>query len=189
MIEQRRPGIPRHLVRSPGDIVAIARRHRDRFDRRKAETGRKIAILGADPFENLLVVADQIQLVHGKRDMADSEQRGDDGVSAGLPQNTPAGIHKNDGEIGSRGAGRHVARILLMPRRIGDDELALRSGEEAVCDVDGDALLPFGLQTVDQEREVDVGAVGAVFPGILFQRGQAGPRRSAWCRRAGVRSA
>jgi hypothetical protein len=40
--------------------------------------------------------------------------------------------------------------------RIGDDELALVGREEAVGDVDGDALLALGLQAVDQQREVDV---------------------------------
>jgi hypothetical protein len=34
--------------------------------------------------------------------------------------------------------------------------------EEAVGDVDGDALLALGLQPVDEQREVDVLAGGAV---------------------------
>ena len=74
--------------------------------------------------------------------------------------------------IGGRGAGRHVAGVLLVARRVGDDELALRRGEEAVGDVDGDALLALGLEPVDQQREIDVVAVGAVLPGIALQRRQ-----------------
>ena len=57
--------------------------------------------------------------------------------------------------VGGRGAGDHVARVLLVARRVGDDELALVGGEEAVGDVDGDALLALGRQAVDQQREVD----------------------------------
>ena len=48
-----------------------------------------------------------------------------------------------------------------MAGRVGDDELALRRREEAVGDVDSDALLPLSLEAVDQKREVDVVAGGA----------------------------
>ena len=61
-----------------------------------------------------------------------------------------------------RGAGRHVAGVLLMAGRVGDDEGASRRGEEAIGDVDGDALLALGLEPVHQQREIDVVAGGAV---------------------------
>src|SRR6266404_1029514 len=54
------------------------------------------------------------------------------------------------------GAGRHIARVLLVPRRIGDDELAPRRGEVTVRDVDGDALLALRFEAVRKEREVDL---------------------------------
>ena len=57
-----------------------------------------------------------------------------------------------------------------MARRVGDDEFALVGGEEAIGDVDGDALLALGLQPVDQQREIDVAAGGAVLFRILLQR-------------------
>ncbi len=104
--------------------------------------------------------------------MADAQQRGDIGVAPGLGQHALARVDQDDGEIGVGGAGRHVAGILFMARRVGDDEFALVGGEEAVGDIDGDALLPLGLQPVHQQREVDILAGGAEFPGILFQRGQ-----------------
>ena len=43
-----------------------------------------------------------------------------------------------------------------MAGRIGDDKLAPVGGEEAISDVDGDALLALGSQTVDQKGEVDL---------------------------------
>ena len=104
--------------------------------------------------------------------MADAEQRGDDRVAPGLAQHALARVDQHDGEIGGRGAGRHVARVLLVAGRVGDDELALRRGEEAVGDVDGDALLALGLQPVDQQREIDVVAGGAVLARIALQRGK-----------------
>ena len=49
----------------------------------------------------------------------------------------------------------HVARVLHVAGRVGDDELAPLGGEVAVGDVDGDALLALGREAVGEEREVD----------------------------------
>ena len=88
-------------------------------------------------------------------------------------QDALARIDQHHGEIGGGGAGRHVAGVLLVAGRVGDDELALGGGEEAIGDIDGDALLALGLQAIDQQREIDVLAGGAVLgAGIAFQRGQ-----------------
>ena len=122
--------------------------------------------------KTLLRIIHQVDLVHRQHDMADAQQRGDIGVAAGLGQHALARVDQDDGEIGVGGAGRHVAGILLMARRVGDDEFALVGGEEAIGDVDGDALLALGFQPVHQQREIDILAGGAEFLGILFQRRQ-----------------
>ena len=67
-----------------------------------------------------------------------------------------AGVDEDEGEVGGRRAGDHVARVLRVAGRVGDDELALRRGEVAVGDVDGDALLALGAQAVGEQREVRV---------------------------------
>jgi hypothetical protein len=67
-----------------------------------------------------------------------------------------AGVDQDDGDVARRRAGRHVARVLLVPGRVGDDELAPRRREVAVGDVDRDALLALGLEAVGQQREVDL---------------------------------
>jgi hypothetical protein len=41
-----------------------------------------------------------------------------------------------------------------MTRRVGDDEGAPVGGKIAVGDIDGDALLAFGLKAVEQQREI-----------------------------------
>jgi hypothetical protein len=46
--------------------------------------------------------------------------------------------------------------ILHVAGGVGDDELALRGGEVAVGDIDGDALLALGAQAVGEQREVGV---------------------------------
>ncbi len=99
--------------------------------------------------------------------MPDADEGGDEGVAARLRQHALAGIDEDDREIGGRGAGRHVAGVLLVTRCVGDDEGAAGGGEIAIGDVDGDALLALGLQAVEQQRIVepaigpaDAGAVG-----------------------------
>ena len=59
-----------------------------------------------------------------------------------------------------------------MPRRVGDDEFALFGGEEAVGDVDRDALLALGGEPVDQQREIDLLALCAVALAVAFERGE-----------------
>jgi hypothetical protein len=61
---------------------------------------------------------------------------------------------------------------LLVPRRIGDDELALLAGEETIGDVDRDALLALGRKPVDQQREVDLLALCAVPFAVALERGE-----------------
>lgn len=93
-------------------------------------------------------------------------------MALGLHQDTLAGVDQDDGKLRGRGAGRHVARVLLMARRVRDHEGAPRGREEAVGDVDGDALLPLGLEAVDQERKIDVVAGGAMLGAVARERGE-----------------
>ena len=104
---------------------------------------------------------DQIHLVDGEHHLLDADEIADGGVAAGLAFNAVAGIDEQDGHVGVRGAGRHVAGILLVPGRIDDDEAAVRGLEIAPGDVDGDALLALGLKAVEQQAEIDLLAVTA----------------------------
>ena len=81
-----------------------------------------------------------------------------------------AALEADSKKVGTQG--QDIDFALLVAGRIGNDEAALGGGEEAVGDVDGDALLPLGLQSVDQQREVDVLALRAVALRIGFQRVQ-----------------
>ena len=46
-------------------------------------------------------------------------------------------------------------RVLLVPGRVGEDELPARGREAPVGHVDGDALFAFRLQPVGEQREID----------------------------------
>ena len=93
-------------------------------------------------------------------------RRCDREVAAGLLEQAGAGVDEHDGEISRRCAGRHVARVLRVPGVVADDERPGRRREVAVGDVDRDALLALGPQTVGHEREVE-----ALLPTSLRRRG------------------
>ena len=80
-------------------------------------------------------------------------------MAACLGLHTVASINQDDRKTCRGSAGRHVAGVLLMPRRVRDDELAARGGEVAVSHVDGDALLSFGAQAVGEQGQI--GAIRA----------------------------
>ena len=77
-----------------------------------------------------------------------------DGVAAGLRQDAEPRVEQDDGGVGGGGAGGHVARVLHVPGRVGEDELAPLGREVAVGHVDGDSLLALRLEPVGEEREV-----------------------------------
>ena len=156
MSEQRRAAIPMHMRARVHHIVALERRDRNAGDRLEAERrGEAPEVLG-DRVEARLIEIDEVHLVDGKRELADAEQRDDAGMPPRLREHASAGIDQEHGEVAVRSAGRHVARVLHMARRIGDDEFAARRREIAIGNVDGDLLLALGLEAVDQEREVEL---------------------------------
>ena len=71
-------------------------------------------------------------------------------MPASLLEHAVAGVDEHDGDVGCRCTGDHVARVLRVARCVGDDEAAVRCGEVAMSDVDGDALLAFGPETIGQ---------------------------------------
>ena len=172
MLEQRRPAVPGHVAAARHDVVAEPGRDRDRHDGAERKPRREIAEVGGNPVEHVLRMTDEVHLVDGERDMADAEQRADHGMPPGLRQYALARIDQDDCGVRIRGAGRHVAGVLLVARRVRHDERALLRREIAVGDVDGDPLLALRLEPVEQQGEVDVFAGRAIAPGVVLQRGK-----------------
>ena len=121
----------------------------------EAEIGGEGLELRHDRPVALLRPADEVHLVDRQHDLADAEHGNEERVAPRLPRQALAGVDEEHGEIRGRGAGRHVARILLVAGRVGDDEGARARREEAVGDIDGDALLALRRKPVDEEREVE----------------------------------
>jgi hypothetical protein len=88
--------------------------------------------------------------------VAHAQQRCDVCVAARLNQHAFAGVDQHHGGVGRGCAGGHVARVLLVAGRVGDDELAARRGEVAIGHVDGDALLALGAQAVGEQCKINL---------------------------------
>ena len=91
-------------------------------------------------------------------------------MSPRLPDNALSRVNEHDRDVGGRRRRRHVAGVLLVAGRVGDNESPPTRGEVPISYVDCDALLAFGKQPVDQEREVDFVATGAEPAGIGLKR-------------------
>ena len=71
-----------------------------------------------------------------------------------LSEQSLARVDQQHCELRRRGRGRHIARVLLMPRRVSHDKMAPPGGKITIGDIDRYALLALGLQSIDQQREI-----------------------------------
>ncbi len=170
MLEQARPAVPGHALAPSADIVAAEPGHWDGRPVGDADLVREDAIVRRDRIERDLVEIDQVHLGHRDDEVPDADQLREVGVPPSLGEHALARIDQQDREVRRRRARDHVARVLLVSRSIGDNELALLAGEEAIGDVDGDALLALGGEPVDQQREVDALALRPMLPAVSLQR-------------------
>ncbi len=147
-VHQSRTLVPVHASTAVHHVVTLQRADGDVADVSDFELAAEILQLFLYPGENGLVVIHKVHLVDAEHHVRDAEQRSDEAVPAGLFQDPLACVHEDDGQVRGAGACDHVARVLDVPRCIGDDELAFRCGEVAVGYVDGDALLALSTQAI-----------------------------------------
>ena len=102
------------------------------------------------------VEPDEVHLVDARARRAGARAARDVGVTAGLLDHALARVDEDHRDVGGRCARDHVARVLHVPRRVGEMEAAARRDEVAVGDVDRDPLLALGPQAVGEQRQVDV---------------------------------
>ena len=156
VLEQRRPGVPRHRVGLVDDVVAAERRDRNRAHVVEPEPRRELGELAHDLVEPLLRVVDQVHLVDREDDVRQLERRRDVRVPARLLHDALARVDQDHRKVGGRRAGDHVACVLDVAGRVRELEPPPRRHERAVRDVDRDPLLALGAEAVGEQREVDV---------------------------------
>ena len=118
-------------------------------------------IVTHDLIEARLRVAHQIHLVNRNDNLADTKQTRDVRVTTSLHGDTCACINEQDRKIAGARARRHIARELLVARRVTDDELARGGGEVAIRHINGDPLFAFALEPINEQREVEFAGLGS----------------------------
>src|SRR6202012_2709346 len=119
VVQQRRAVVPGHVRASLDDVVAVQRGDRDEREVGDVELGRELGELAADLLEDLLVVADQVHLVHREHQVRHAEQRGQEGVPPRLLVQPVARVDQDDGQVGGGGAGDHVPGVLNVAGGVG----------------------------------------------------------------------
>ena len=156
VVEERRPGVPRHRLGPLDDVVALQSRDRDHRRVVHVQLRGELGEVAHDLVEALLRVVDEIHLVDGVHDVRQLEHRDDVRVAARLLDHALARVDEDHRDVRGRCAGDHVARVLHVTGRVGELEAAPRRDERAVRDVDRDPLLALGTEAVGEQREVDV---------------------------------
>ncbi len=158
VVQQRRPVVPPHVLGPLHHVVAPKRRNGDERDVVHVQPGGELHEVGLDLLVAALVPVDQVHLVDAHDHVRHAQHGGEEGVTARLLDHALAGVDQDQGHVGVGGPRDHVARVLGVPGRVGNDELALGRGEVAVGHVNGDPLLTFGPQAVGQQGQVGLGA-------------------------------
>ena len=96
----------------------------------------------------------------------DAEQGAYESVALGLLEHALACVEQDHRQVGRRGAGDHVAGVLLVAGAVGDDEPALGGREVAVGHIDRDALLALGAQSVGEQSQVQRPLAAAALGGL-----------------------
>ena len=139
------------------DVVAHEGADRDRDDLGDVEARGRRAHDADDLLERGVLVPDEVHLVDGDDDGLHAHEGADGEVAVRLRADSARGVDHEDGHVAVGRGHRHVARVLLVPGRVGhEDAAAVGQVHVPVGDVDGDALLALGLEPVGQQGEVDV---------------------------------
>ena len=154
--QKSRPGIPRHVPAGAANyVVARQRADRNALNGRDPQSRGKREKIAVQTRENFFAVIHEIHLVDGRDSAANAQKRSYIGMAVSLCEQAFRRVHENNRQVRRRRSGGHVARVLFVARRVGDDELATRRAEVAIRHVNGNSLLAFRAQAVGQQRKVE----------------------------------
>ncbi len=155
ILQQRRPRIPRHIRAGLHHVVPGERADRNHLHALQPKMRGKRKELLADRVVLRLVVANQVHLVHRSHYMRNAQQRCNKRMPPRLREHALRAVDQHNRHISRRRARCHIARVLLMSRRIRDDELALGRRKIPVRHINRDALLAFSAKAIRQQRKIN----------------------------------
>ena len=171
VVDQGWPVVPGHARRAAGDVVAKAGRDRDRLQRCKAEIGGELAIRLGDGVERSArskPTRSSLLTASTTWRMPSSEQ-----ISEWRRVCTTTPLRASTSSSARSAVEAPVAMLRVYcswPGVSATMKAALLGLEQAVGDVDGDALLAFVLEAVEEQRQVDIVAGGAELLRLALQR-------------------
>ena len=118
----------------------------------QAETLQIIGDFGFDLAKSRRIVGDAVHLVDDDHDLPDAEQMQQVAVPPRLVAHAFGRVDHQDGGVGLRRAGDHVAQEFGVARRIDQHEIPRARAELDLAGVDGDVLVALGLQRIEHER-------------------------------------
>ena len=127
MLQQGRPEIPRRFLAARNKVVAFQRAYRHALHKRNPQVmrARRRKVL-FQLTKHAFLIFNKVHLVNCREYVRYSQQRSDIGVTARLRQQALRSVDQNDRQIGGRRAGGHIPRVLLVARRVRNDEFRLR---------------------------------------------------------------
>ncbi len=151
--DRRHAGCKRRVMCD--DPNALARRSRNDGSGREAKLVQVTRDLRLDLAKTRYVIGQTVHLVDDDDQLPDAQQMDQIAVPARLLAHALGCVNHQDGGIGLRSTGNHVAQELGVARRVDQHEVPRISAEADLTSVDGDALITLGLQGVKQERPLE----------------------------------
>ena len=143
VVEQGSAVVPGHVEAFVYHVVALKRREGDEDHVVDVEFGSESLVVVYDALIDFAVVVHQVHFVDGDDKVGDLQKCGQKAVTFGLGEHAFAGVNKDNRQFRRGCAGDHVAGVLDVSWRVGDDEFAFGRGKVAVGHVDGNPLLAF----------------------------------------------
>ena len=147
--------VPGHLRRPAENIVAVPGSHRNDLGRRHANTGQVAADFRRNLGEALFGKVHGVHFVDRHGQLLQPQQMQQIAMAPRLLAHAFHGVDDQHRGIGIGGAGDHVLKKFLVARRIDDDIGTQTTVELDMGGIDGDALIPFGLQGVHDKGPLE----------------------------------
>ena len=151
-LQHGRAGMPVNRVGTARYAVAVA--GGNRYDRRSdnTEPGEVAGDFLLDVGKACGVIVDAVHLVDDDGDLPHAQEMQQIAVPPCLFADAFGGVDDENGGVGLRRAGDHVAEEFSMAGRVDQYDVARGGAKADLAGVDGDALIALGLQRVEQER-------------------------------------
>ena len=159
--EERLPFIPRHMSGFQGYIISLCGGNRQNLDCLIIMLSRHHLDFFFYFLKSIFIVMNQIHFIDCKHKMFDSHKSTDTGMASCLHQHPLGGIYKNHCQFCKGSTNSHISGVFFMTRCIGNDKRTFLCGKISISHIDGNPLLSFCHQTIQQQRIINGSAAGA----------------------------